>query len=813
MKSGLVDPSPSVQAPQRAPLNEGPLSSVETTLLRDRRAQEFAQGLRQEPQLHQSRKTDPVEGWLALGLLAIAVYAVVFAIIYANWVSHTGVLLWSTPAGLIAGFLVARTQRIPQLLLHLLACTGGFWLALWLTADVALHVPWLSLLENLRSLFNGDVDTLSGVVDEHIFLFYLTFLCFFLGYLGSWLTYRAHLPWLVALAYCSIMLVNLNYARNDLLLLLVILLGALTLLIARIHLAVRLEQWYYQGLYADRPWLRAMTGRFVAMTSLLMLATLLASWLLPTVSEPGWGNTFWNSLDNLASNIAHRHISWQDPSRLLQPYQEPTNFFADRLLVSSNVSLPSGAVLEYSGSGAPHYLEGVTYNQFDGHSWLSTTEDLAHNFPPGASLPVDAPSEHSHQVVTTVHILQNLQGTRNYIFGPPQPVSFSVPTTIYGRQLTSAWTQQTPLNQDEHYTVVSTVPDLTAKDLGRVPLIPHDPGFWQHDPALPVLETDYMQLPENLPPTILRTAQNWTLGAQNAYEAMLLLQSHLSNPRQFAYSLNNPPIPENVDVVSWLLQTQRGYCTYYATAMVVMARLLGMPARMVTGFSTGHFDSGRQTWVVNGSDAHSWVQVYFEGYGWIDFDPTPGFTLGPQINPGSTVQPGSGTPTTRSTPAPPTRQPTTTPQATARLGHPTLPGDNGQGDLLQAITLTLLLLLLAGSLLFLAYAVMTYRQRSQQRHISSIAALYWRLCRLASRAGLSPHPWQTPYEYSQQLSRALPQATLSLWYLTDLFVRDRWGSPSIAPQRVEKDEMEQLWPPLRRRLLLLCLQRLLHRYE
>ena len=59
--------------------------------------------------------------------------------------------------------------------------------------------------------------------------------------------------------------------------------------------------------------------------------------------------------------------------------------------------------------------------------------------------------------------------------------------------------------------------------------------------------------------------------------------------------------------------------------MVVMARMLGIPARIVNGFTQGSLQGN--TWVVNGTDAHSWVQVYFPGYGWINFDPTPGYSV------------------------------------------------------------------------------------------------------------------------------------------------------------------------------------------
>ena len=111
---------------------------------------------------------------------------------------------------------------------------------------------------------------------------------------------------------------------------------------------------------------------------------------------------------------------------------------------------------------------------------------------------------------------------------------------------------------------------------------------------------------------------------------MKMLEDHFDDTNVFTYSLQNPPIPADKDVVDWLLKTHQGYCTYYATAMVIMGRLLGIPTRVVSGFSQGHFDQGRNVWVVDGNDAHSWVQAYLPNVGWISFDPTPSFNANSQ---------------------------------------------------------------------------------------------------------------------------------------------------------------------------------------
>ena len=239
----------------------------------------------------------PVEGWLPMGLLAVAVYTVISSIIASGWVNANTNLLIGAAAGLLVGLLVAKTRRFPQIILHLGACLVGHWFSVFLTS-AAYHVSWLLLLQNLRAVISGGLATSFATGGDMVFLFYLTFLSFFLGYFGAWLIYRAHLPWLVALIYCSIMLVNLQYARSDLSLLVVALVGALLLLVARMHLNNQLVRWSQEGLHTDRTWLRNITTRFTWVAALMTALILPVSMILPVVNQPTVGVSLWNGIDN-----------------------------------------------------------------------------------------------------------------------------------------------------------------------------------------------------------------------------------------------------------------------------------------------------------------------------------------------------------------------------------------------------------------------------------------------------------------------------------------------------------------------------------
>src|SRR5438477_11019040 len=194
----------------------------------------------------------PKEGWLAMLLLAAAVCCVVYSISSVGWVSHTFILYWSAIAGLFVGLSIAKIRRLPQPILHVAACLIGHWLSIWLTSVIAYRVAWGLLIAGIGAVLT-DPSHINN--SEMVFLFYLSFLSFFLGYFGAWLIYRAHLPWLVVLVYCSILLVNLSYAPAGAIFVLAILLPTLILLIARVQLTAQVIQWKYEGLYTDRPWL------------------------------------------------------------------------------------------------------------------------------------------------------------------------------------------------------------------------------------------------------------------------------------------------------------------------------------------------------------------------------------------------------------------------------------------------------------------------------------------------------------------------------------------------------------------------------
>jgi protein-glutamine gamma-glutamyltransferase len=112
--------------------------------------------------------------------------------------------------------------------------------------------------------------------------------------------------------------------------------------------------------------------------------------------------------------------------------------------------------------------------------------------------------------------------------------------------------------------------------------------------------------------------------ATNPYAATVALEAYFRSAGGFVYDEQPPRAGEAAPLVQFVTKTRRGYCQHFAGAMALMLRYLGIPARVAAGFSSGTYDEERKQWTVYDRDAHTWVEVWFNGYGWLPFDPTPG---------------------------------------------------------------------------------------------------------------------------------------------------------------------------------------------
>lgn len=171
--------------------------------------------------------------------------------------------------------------------------------------------------------------------------------------------------------------------------------------------------------------------------------------------------------------------------------------------------------------------------------------------------------------------------------------------------------------QGQQYEVVSQVPRPTAEQIRAART--SDDGS----------AVDVLSLPADTPARIIELAQEVTAGQTNDYDRLIALQSWFRGP-EFTYSLD-APVAEGFDgtgteAVAAFLEVKAGYCTHFAGAFALMARALDIPSRIVVGFLPGTATSdtveGQRVSEVSTSQLHAWPEVYFEGIGWVAFEPT-----------------------------------------------------------------------------------------------------------------------------------------------------------------------------------------------
>lgn len=267
-----------------------------------------------------------------------------------------------------------------------------------------------------------------------------------------------------------------------------------------------------------------------------------------------------------------------------------------------------------------YYWRGLVYDIYTGHGW-GTSETRPISYRAGEPAFLTVPADY-YRIRQLYHLL-DLPADTLYHTGLllTADLDFRV-ELLPASEMENDYFAVIPLQKPSGniYRVDSLIQQPGLRQLmAVVPDSPSGVGY-------PQWITDrYLQLPPSLPADLVRLAIELTERYRTPYEKASAIESYL---RQFAYTLDVPQPPADRDVVEYFLfDLKRGYCDYYATAMVVLARSVGLPARLVTGYASGSYDTRIERFVVTANDAHSWVEIYFPGLGWVEFEPTGGRQL------------------------------------------------------------------------------------------------------------------------------------------------------------------------------------------
>lgn len=255
------------------------------------------------------------------------------------------------------------------------------------------------------------------------------------------------------------------------------------------------------------------------------------------------------------------------------------------------------------------YLRAVTLDTFDGEEWRAGRREVT-RFNGGLPDPIGLPDSLADQPVqTSVQVLETLES--DYV-----PMPF--PATRL--QIEGGW-RVDPLTSN---VVSHDGPKQIAGLTYTVNSFDLDPKPADVTPALvvePYLQP-YLELPEDLPERVKLLAERVTRGTDTILARAIALQQWFRDPDEFAYDLRQRP-GTGKDAILAFLEDRRGYCEQFASTMAVMARHVGIPARVNVGFTPGSPGSdGTRT--ISAHDAHAWPELYLPGVGWTRFEPTPG---------------------------------------------------------------------------------------------------------------------------------------------------------------------------------------------
>jgi transglutaminase-like putative cysteine protease len=362
------------------------------------------------------------------------------------------------------------------------------------------------------------------------------------------------------------------------------------------------------------------------------------------------------------------------------------------------------------------YWRGMAYSKYLGIGWRQGQTEAV---PQPAYASLGPPERPGRRPLRQEFTLLVPHGETLYAASDP----YSVDQAVTAQRLPENGDLVALEGQADNYHVLSLVPQVTAQELADAPTT---------YPSQ--IEKVYLPLPSGLPQRVMDLAGEVTAEAETPYARALALEAYL---RSFPYDLEVAKPPEGRDVVDYFLfDLQRGYCDYFASAMVVMARSVGIPARLAVGYAMGRYDSQQGAYVVTEKDAHAWPELYFSDYGWIPFEPTSG--LGPLERAEDVEEPEFSSLTLPSLPERPwwVRLQVETRLVWLRWRWWVLAGVGG--------------LVMVGAGWRACGRRLTGLSEEEQ-----VALSYVRLREMASRLGVPVHPWDTPAEFTAAMEREL----------------------------------------------------------
>jgi transglutaminase-like putative cysteine protease len=466
-----------------------------------------------------------------------------------------------------------------------------------------------------------DVLTGQGVSQDNlIFVLFLSILFWFLGHNTAWHIFRVDRVWRAILPPGLVILVNVFYYTGDAPLDLYLALYAVLALLLIARSAVDEQEWeWYLRHITFPPQLRTQFLRWGTVLAVVLVG---AAWMLPNGSESESlerVQEFLNSdpLDDLNQLFNRLFASLESEGLATADY-----YGGNSLQLSGAIQLGDKPVMlidvpPQAPGGSRYYWRSRTFSTYEGGRW--TPNALLRLTVPDSGFGIVNPPALAGRTDVGQQVTMVLEASR-LVYTAPQPQTLNLPVVIdlsyvgEAQELmdVSVIRPRQVLRTGDKYSVVSSIASADAPSLRAAGT---DYPLWVLSEYLQI-GSSVTQRTRDLASQIVTQA-----GVTTPYDQAKAIERWLR--QNIAYSETIPGPPSGYDPIDWVLfEDPRGYCNYYASAMIMMLRSQGIPARMVAGFSQGEWDDASQGYLVRERDAHTWVEVYFPGYGWVEFEPT-----------------------------------------------------------------------------------------------------------------------------------------------------------------------------------------------
>lgn len=748
---------------------------------------------------------------LATGILVVPA----LAIQAAGWTAGLGQLIPVAVLSIWLGFLLARSHydELVALIISAVYSIGFIGLI------TALNMEDGSLLDRFASLFTRLLDWIQvlfgeGVSQDNlIFVLFLSILFWFLGHNTAWHIFRVDRVWRAILPSALVLLANAFYYTGDAPLGLYIAIFAVLALLLLVRSTIDNQEWeWYLKRVAFPPQLRSQFMRWGAVLALVLVGV---AWTLPNGSQSDSLRRVQEFLSSDPLQELNRLFNRLFASLDSEGMATADYYGGNSLQLSGSIQLGDQAVMlvrvpPVAEQGIRYYWRSRTFSYYDGGRWTPTASLRLTVPEPGYSIQNPAALPDTRTPLDQ-HFTMVLDASR-LVYAAPQPEFINLPVAIDLSYVDESRQQVDvsvirPLNvlhTGDQYTVSSSITVANA------------PSLRVADTSYPAwIQAEYLQVGGSVTQRTKDLA--WQIvteaGAVTPYDQAKAIERWLR--AHIVYDETIPGPPPGADPVDWVLfDSLRGYCNYYASAMIVMLRTLGVPSRMAAGFSQGEWDPTTESYLVRERDAHTWVEVYFPGFGWVEFEPTaaqepldrPDYTVPPPagVQPTSTPFPTntpiptpsplpSPTPLATNTPdesngvapvLPPTVTPAPSPTPTPVV-MPTIAGPVAQQvqqpNLLSVIisallTVLLVVLLVVGVAIAILFVVWWLEWRGMGG-LTPVQRAYALLGRYAGYLGIRLSDSFTPHERRRVLTDHVPQGEKPVQVITDMYVEETYGPP------------------------------------